>query len=51
MTVLSMREIFSIIKFMEKVHFLFILGTYTWFENRKYIGDWKNNKMHGKGRV
>ena len=24
-------------------------GTYTWDVNRYYIGNWKNNKMHGKG--
>lgn len=22
-------------------------GTYSWADGRQYIGDWKNNKMHG----
>jgi hypothetical protein len=22
---------------------------YTWSDGRKYEGEWKNNKMHGKG--
>jgi hypothetical protein len=25
------------------------IGTYTWGDNRKYIGEWKNNKMDGYG--
>ncbi len=26
-----------------------ILGTYLWADGRKYLGQWVNNKMHGKG--
>ena len=36
---------------MAKVFNFYIQGTYVWFENRKYVGEWKNNKMHGQGRV
>lgn len=24
-------------------------GTNTWADGRKYVGEWKDNKMHGKG--
>jgi hypothetical protein len=25
------------------------MGTYHWSDHREYTGDWKNNKMDGKG--
>ncbi|MBP7512511.1 MAG: hypothetical protein KA981_11295 [Bacteroidia bacterium] len=25
------------------------MGTYKWIDGRKYIGEWKNDKRHGKG--
>lgn len=25
------------------------IGEYIWSDNRKYKGEWRNNKMHGKG--
>jgi len=24
-------------------------GVYMWSDNKKYVGYWLNNKMHGKG--
>ena len=24
---------------------------YTWEDGRKYIGEWKNNKKHGQGKI
>ncbi len=33
-----------------KVHRLLeFLGTYTWSDGRKYVGQWRDNKMNGKG--
>lgn len=29
----------------------FNLGVYVWCNNRKYEGDWQNNKMHGTGKT
>lgn len=26
------------------------LGTYVWNDGRKYVGEWFDNKMHGKGK-
>lgn len=26
-----------------------LLGTYIWPDERKYVGGWLNNKMHGEG--
>lgn len=34
---------------VEKVILISSLGTYTWPDERKYVGDWLNNKMHGEG--
>jgi hypothetical protein len=25
------------------------LGVYRWSDGREYVGEWKDNKMHGKG--
>jgi hypothetical protein len=26
-------------------------GSYKWKEGMRYIGDWKDNKRHGKGSI
>ena len=26
-------------------------GTYTWFTGDTYTGEWKNDKMHGFGKI
>jgi len=28
---------------------LIFKGEYVWHDKRKYVGEWKNNKMDGKG--
>ena len=30
---------------------MFYLGTYVWYKNRKYEGEWENNKLHGNGKM
>ncbi len=25
------------------------VGTYVWSDGRSYVGEWKDNKMHGRG--
>jgi hypothetical protein len=36
---------------MASVHNIVNVGVYIWFENRKYIGEWAHNKMHGTGKM
>ena len=52
---LSMEAIikvnFIITKSMEKVKILKNMGEYVWCENRKYVGEWQHNKMHGYGKI
>jgi len=36
---------------MEKVFEFINTGTYVWFQNRTYIGDWQNNQIHGNGKT
>ena len=45
----NMLEIFGKITFMGKVLINLILGEYNWNDKRKYIGEWRNNKMDGEG--
>ncbi len=46
----SMTASFMIIIFKEKVNNCYnFKGIYTWSDKRQFIGDWKNNKMHGEG--
>ncbi len=26
------------------------MGTYTWADGRKHVGEWKNDKRHGRGQ-
>ena len=46
-------ESFMIIIYMAKVinlhRGIFSVGIYQWADGRIFKGDWKNNKMHGKG--
>lgn len=50
----NMKENLSKIGSKEKVKLqitptLNFLGTFTWHDQRKYVGDFKRGKMHGKG--
>ena len=38
-----------VISFDLRSAFLSILGTYTWPDQRSYVGTWLNNKMDGEG--
>lgn len=44
-------ESFMIITYMAKVNLTYVIlvGVYQWADGRIFKGDWKNNKMHGKG--
>ena len=46
---LNMRESSITMIYMEKVFASLIQGIYIWQDGRKYEGEWKRNKMHGKG--
>ena len=35
--------------FKKFIFYLILIGEYLWDDRRKYIGDWKNNKMDGRG--
>lgn len=35
---------------VRNLFFLWVLGTYTWTDNRSFKGDWKDNRMHGRGK-
>ena len=57
MTAVHMRVILLGIKWKEQVkqkaiqsHNNSNLGKYTWKDGRIYLGEWKENRMHGKGR-
>ena len=41
-TIIQKAQVFNVER-------LLTVGCYIWADGRKYIGQWANNKMHGKG--